>query len=363
MSGIGDSISLAGKYLENSAPMALIFFVTKRCNAKCSFCFYWKSLNQPDSKELTLEEIEKIAGHLGTLAYARLSGGEPFIRKDVFEIVEIFASRCHPQYIGVPTNGYYTDRVADMALRAAHLDTRIEIGVSVDALGEEHDRIRGLKNSFSNAMATFSRLKEIKKQAPNLGAGFIVTASRSNQAGLMGLFEYLKNLDPDGIACNIVRDDAKDAGEKDVDLALLHRFNALCDGYNGAKAGQKATLFDRLRQAKSLYTHDLRRAAIEQGVFQIPCVAGRKIFVLYSEGEVYPCETLDQMMGNLRDFGYDINRLLAGGRAREIQGKIVNERCHCSHECFLTANVAFSARQMTRVLARAVFHPKGAGRG
>jgi radical SAM protein with 4Fe4S-binding SPASM domain len=336
-------------------PMALIYFVTKACNCACEHCFYWQSLNKPRDKELTLDEARKIASKAGRLLYLRLSGGEPFIRNDLLDIVEAFEKECRPSYIGIPTNGFFVDKIVDFAKKTAALNTRIEIGISIDDLGPRHDQIRNCPGLFEKAMETFEALKEVKKNSKNLGVGFIVTAMKSNQQRLREIFETLSRLQPDGIACNIVRDNIKSAKEKEIDLGLVYQFAKICDEYNEGVIQVRKTFFDRMRHIKTLQAHRIREEIIKTNQFQIPCVAGDKIAVIYSEGEVSPCETLDYQIGNIRDFNYDIRRLLKSERGRRIRKKIREEKCFCTHECFATANIIFSKRQLFKIFIKSLF--------
>jgi hypothetical protein len=66
---LSDTLQLGKKYLQSSEPLAMIYFVTKTCNATCAHCFYWESLNKARPKELTIPEIERIAQQLGRLLY------------------------------------------------------------------------------------------------------------------------------------------------------------------------------------------------------------------------------------------------------------------------------------------------------
>lgn len=347
--------NLIPKYFSNAQPIALIYFVTKTCNCTCAHCFYWESLNKPRPKELTLEEIEKIAESLGNLLYVRFSGGEPFIRKDLFEITSLFAKKCRPSYIGIPTNGFYTEKIVEFAKKVSMLGIRIEIGISIDDIGEYHDKIRGSKNLFNIAMHTFKEVKKIIVKTPNLSIGFITTVMKSNKDRLIQLFDYLKELEPDSIACNIIRDDTKSKEEKEIDLNICQKFSDLCDNYNNQKANQRLNLFNKLRQAKTLYAHEIRRKTVETNKYQIPCVAGNKIVVMYSEGEVHPCETLEYEIGNIRDYNYNMKELLQSDRAKTIREKITKEHCFCTHECFTTASIVFSKLRLAKVLGRTLF--------
>lgn len=352
MNILTDSLKLGRKYFTEAEPMAMIYFVTKTCNCTCAHCFYWESLNKPRPHELTLEELDRITDSLEKLLYLRLSGGEPFIRNDLFEIARLFTLKCRPSYIGIPTNGFFTDKIVSFAQKVSSLNTRVEIGISIDDLGEYHDKIRGPKNLFNIAIATFKQLKIIKAKTPNLGIGFITTVMKSNQERLFELFDYLKDLTPDAIACNVIRDDTKIAEEKEVDLGVCQRFSDLCDDYNKRRSNRRSDLFSQLRQTKTLYAHEIRRKTVETNQFQIPCVAGNKIVVMYAEGEVHPCETLGYEIGNIRDYGYDMKKLLQSDRGKTIREKIVKEHCFCSHECFTSASIIFSKLQMAKVLIK-----------
>lgn len=349
-------VALAGKMVNSSRPMALIYFVTKRCNANCAHCFYWESLNKQPRNELSIEEIRQIATQFGPMAYLRLSGGEPFLRLDLFELVEAFVVSCEPLTVGIPSNGYYTDRMEAFVRQSASLRTRIEIGISIDGLREQHDKIRGSKNAYEKAIQSFIRLKALQKDIPNLRVGFITTAIRSNQDTLMELFDYLSNLDPDSIACNVVRDNLRHSEEKDIDMDLCDEFSQRVDQYNQKKVNLSDGWFNRLRDSKSIYAHEVRQRTIEEDAFQIPCVAGGRITVMYADGEVFPCETLTDPIGNIREFNYSFGAILSSPKAVALRRKIIEDKCHCSHECFTTASIAFSPKQMAHIVSQTIFN-------
>ena len=332
----------------------MIYFVTKACNCRCEHCFYWKSLNKGIEQELKFEEIDKIAQNLRQLLYVRFSGGEPFLRRDFFEIVHSFSKHCHPIYFGVPTNGFFTDKIVDFARKASKIDGYVEIGISIDDFAEYHDKIRECPGIFKAAIRTFQELKKIQKETANLGIGFITTAMKSNQVRLKELFHHLASLEPDSIACNIIRDDTKVEEEKEIDWGLTKEFVDLCDEYNKRSFRQKKSWVQRMRLEKTEAAHKIRSEVIRTGQFQIPCVAGDKMVVMYSEGEVAPCETLSDQIGNIRDYEYDMTKLLKSKPAKAIRKKIINEKCFCTHECFTSASITFSTREMIKVFMRSL---------
>ncbi len=92
----------------------------------------------------------------------------------------------------------------------------------------------------------------------------------------------------------------------------------------------------------------LQRRLIYQTMLQqrriIPCYAGRLNLVLTESGDVYPCESLDRKIGNVREHGYEINRLLQSEEAKKIIRGIETTSCFCSHECYFTTNILFNPR-------------------
>src|SRR6266550_8539686 len=99
-------------------PLNLTFSVTYRCNAKCRTCNVWKKR----VKDLSLLEYERIFEALGTSLYwATFSGGEPFIRPDLIDIVAACYERCRPSIITIPTNGLLRKHIVEGVARLSRL--------------------------------------------------------------------------------------------------------------------------------------------------------------------------------------------------------------------------------------------------
>ena len=85
-------------------PSYFIFYPTSRCNLKCSHCFYHDSLNKRFN-ELTLAEIDKITQTMDPILSLILTGGEPYLRHDLDQIVRIFYENTKVPIISIPSNG------------------------------------------------------------------------------------------------------------------------------------------------------------------------------------------------------------------------------------------------------------------
>ena len=138
----------------NHYPSFLTFFITWACNHRCVFCDVWK---KTPKDELTLTEIEMFFRQLKPLDVLRISGGEPFVRKDVGEIINIGDEILNPSIIHLTTNGINTNRIISSLNKVTNLP-KVHIKVSIDNVGEKHDAVRGVKGAYDKAIETLKEL-------------------------------------------------------------------------------------------------------------------------------------------------------------------------------------------------------------
>ena len=106
-----DKFSYASRIIKKSGPpIQLTFFLTSRCNLRCEHCFYWKELDSDHSHELSLDEIKNIAKSLPRLLVLSITGGEPFVRKDISDVVKTFTQETRVHIVTISTNGFYIKR-------------------------------------------------------------------------------------------------------------------------------------------------------------------------------------------------------------------------------------------------------------
>ena len=115
--------------------------VTKKCNAHCNFCDYWKT-----DKEQPIDDYLPIIQHLDPISVT-ITGGEPLLRSDIVDIIGRLKSYLPLTRLSMITNGIaLSENVAD-SLFGAGLD---QLSVSLDFLDERHDRNRGSKGLFQH---------------------------------------------------------------------------------------------------------------------------------------------------------------------------------------------------------------------
>ncbi len=184
-------------------PLNLTLSVSYKCNSRCRTCNVYKK----KANELTLEEWQKIFDHLGTVPFwITISGGEPFLRKDIKELVCSLYDRCKPSIINIPTNGILSERIPQIVRQMAdHCSkAQIVINVSVDDINERHDHIRGVPGCFEKAIETFSALKSL--DVPNLSIGIHTVISRFNVERIPDIYKSLRTYQPDSYITEIAEE-------------------------------------------------------------------------------------------------------------------------------------------------------------
>jgi len=142
-------------------PSFITFIITWDCNGRCIFCDVWKKRNK-DQDLMSSEEIENIFRQLKKIDVLRITGGEPFLRNDISEIVNRIEKVNAPEIIHFSTNGFLTDRIIKTMEEIRPIE-KIHIKVSIDSVGEKQDNIRGVKGAYEKAMKTVKELVKLKE--------------------------------------------------------------------------------------------------------------------------------------------------------------------------------------------------------
>ena len=138
------------KYLVGGGLLNINLEVTKRCNARCDFCDYWKEKTVPE-----LKDYVPVIKKLKPLSVS-LTGGEPLLRKDLTDIIASLRQNLGFLFISLITNGALLTKERGVELWKAGLD---ELSISLDYLDERHDRERGIPGLTKHILAVVPQLK------------------------------------------------------------------------------------------------------------------------------------------------------------------------------------------------------------
>lgn len=338
-----------------ASPLYFVYFVTDFCNAHCKHCLLAEHDEAVREKELTIDEIERVSAHMDDMLFFTPTGGEPFLRRDLAEIVRIFHRNNHALNVGIPTNGSLTNRVVETARDI--LDTcpgiDLHIDVSIDDIGERHDEIRQFPGLFERATRTYQALRELEAHYPRFSTCVEITVSAYNQEHLLELYDYLThNVGVNTVFTLLTRGAPREPGAKDFDITKYEELHRVLEADNKARilSGYYKMPFSDVLNAKRIVRPRIIAKTVREQRYQIPCYAGSLGAAMFSQGKVLPCELqVNRVIGNVRDYDYDFRALWSSERAEELRRYIRRTKCFCTYECFLTINILFNPLVLPRV--------------
>jgi len=315
-------------------------FVTMRCNAHCGHCFCWEDLNV-GIRELDLDEYERVAENFVPIRLMVVTGGEPTLRRDLFDVCSAFASRNKTEAVMINTNGLRPDFIEDFAVRFKERfpDHGLVFQLSLDGLQPTHDKIRGVKGNFDKVIDSLKRVWALKARFTNLTAVTLTVINEYNYTELKELNAHLKGtISPEFYGgYELVRDVEKTAwnilpevketgvGPKNMGLPPLESFDQIA-----ADLGviSRSNPF----RADAYHQHNLMQLEmVRTGRPQAKCSAGQSVGVFYSNGDIAHCEfTLP--FANIAEFDYNFTELWHSDRADARRKQITG--CHCIHGSF-----------------------------
>jgi len=327
-------------------PINVTISTTFRCNSRCLTC----NVYERPVDELDVSEWERVFQALGRApVWFTFSGGEPFLRKDLPEIVEAAWRHCRPKVINIPTNGTYPDRVVAGALRLtrALTGTQLVLNVSLDAVGARNDVIRGLPGDFEKATETLRRLKEI--DADNLTVGLHSVISRHNVREFPAIADALGQLHPDQYIVEPAEEriELQTIGTgitpkaDELDRALGH--------VEGRLRRHRGDGLPALTRAIRLVYYRLARETVRRGEQVIPCYAAIASVHIGANGDVWGCCTRANPLGNLRKNGYDFRAIWRSDAAREERRSIKAKECACPLANAAYTSILMDPRSLLRV--------------
>jgi MoaA/NifB/PqqE/SkfB family radical SAM enzyme len=289
-----------------------ILVSTFRCNAKCHMCNVWMYPTKPQ-EELDLKYYER----LPNLEFLNITGGEPFLREELEEIVAIVKPKM--KRICISTNGFYTDRVIKLAKRFPDIGIRI----SLEGLPAANDELRGLTDGFDHGLRTLLQLKRMGMK----DIGFGCTVSDRNARDVLELYELAKHLKVE-FATAILHN-----------AFYFHKFDNEVQKREEVSESFRELIMElfKTRRPKNWFRAYFNHGIINYvngGARLLPCNMGSDIFMLDPWGEIYACNVLKDSMGNIKDSDFDT--IWNSEKAKTVRGKARN----CGKNCWMIGSVS-----------------------
>ncbi len=299
-------------------PTDVSIITTYRCQMRCKMCNIWEYPTDP-KKEIQPKELEI----LPKLKFVNLTGGEPFQRLDLEDIVSVCFEKA-PRVV-ISTSGYHFDRIINLAKKFPNIGIRI----SIEGLSQKNDELRGRPGGFDKGLRTLLTLREMGVK----DIGFGCTVSNNNSTDMLALYQLSKALG------------------MEFATAAFH------NSYYFHKSDNVITNKDVVCADFQILTEQLLKEKhpkswfraffnlglinyIQGGKRMLPCEAGSTNFFIEPYGEVYPCNGLEKQiwkesMGNIRNCT-SFEELWNSEQAQKVRSLV----CSCPKNCWMVGTAA-----------------------
>lgn len=285
---------------------------TYRCNAKCHMCNIWQHPTKKE-EEITPEDIDKLL----PIPRINITGGEPFLREDLDEILSVLKPKT--KRVVISTNGFMTERILGIARNNPWIGVRI----SIEGLPKANDELRGIKDGFDRGIRTLIELNHLGLK----DIGFAITVSDRNAKDLLELYHLAKMMKVEFATAAI------------HNSYYFHKYDNKFEQPDKAIAEIGKLVHELL---KSKRPKDWFRAYFNYGLINyvkanprlLPCKMGFNAFFLDPYGEIRPCNVMEETMGNLKENTFD--EIWHGAEAQRIREKVRN----CQQNCWMMGSVA-----------------------
>jgi radical SAM protein with 4Fe4S-binding SPASM domain len=300
-------------------PTDACIILTYRCQMRCQMCNIWKNPTDKE-KEITARELEILPGGF---EFINLTGGEPFLREDLADIIQVLSPKA--KRIVVSTSGYHYDKILAIVPRFENLGVR----VSIEGLSQKNDELRGRDGGFDRGLKTLLGLK----RAGVRDIGFGITVSNHNSEDMLWLYELGRSM-----------------GLEFATAAFHNSYYFHKDDNLITNTGQVCADFQELagRQMKENKPKSWFRALFNLGLIRyinqekrmLPCEAGTTNFFIDPYGEVYPCNGLEEKywkesMGNIREAA-DFDTIWHSPRAAAVREMVAT----CPKNCWMVGTAS-----------------------
>lgn len=288
--------------------------VTYRCNARCNMCNRYKAPSKPE-EEISIETIKK----LPPMYFTNITGGEPFIREDLRDVVAELRKKS--DRIVISTNGFFTDRIVALCKEFPDIGIRI----SIEGLEQTNNEIRGLQDGFNKGYTTLKKLKEMGIK----DVGFGMTVQDRNAKDLVPLYKLSDEMDMEFATASLHNS-----------FYFVEAKNIIHDRPMVAEQFEK--LINELLNSNSpkkwfraYFNHGLINYIYGQKRL-LPCDMSFDTFFIDPYGDVMPCNGTKNklVMGNLNEQSWET--LWSSEAAEKVRSQVR----HCDRNCWMIGSVS-----------------------
>ena len=297
-------------------------------------CHTWQHPTKEEA-DFSPDLVNKIPGDL---KFINITGGEPLLRGDLDEIIEIALTKT--KRLVISTNGYFTKKIVKLAEKFGN---RIGVRISIEGLPAANDELRGIKDGFDHGLRTLVTLYDMGMK----DIGFGITVSDRNTKDMIELYRLANAMGLEFATAvthnsyyfhkhdNKFEDPVMIAGEFERIAVELLKTNR---PKNWFRAYFNMGLANKVRGGKR----------------PLPCEVGTDVFFLDPYGNVMPCNGSDEpmIMGNLNQQTFD--EIWNSPKADEVRGQVKN----CDKQCWMIGSASPAMKKRVWVPAKWVVKNK-----
>lgn len=299
--------------------MDAAIITTYRCPMRCKMCNIWDNPTKV-SEEFKPELLEKLP-HLDGV---NITGGEPFVREDIEDIVKILLKKA--DRVVFASSGYFNDRIIKLFEKYKN-EPKLGIRISTEGLSCKNDELRGRQGGFDKGLSTLLELRRMGIK----DVGFGITVSNHNSPDMLQLYELNRNLK------------MQFATAAFHNSFYFHKYDNVITNKDEVVAN-----FDELcqRLMKENSPKSWFRAFFNMGLINyvqggrriLPCEAGNENFFLDPYGNILPCNGMEEdkwfdTMGNLHEQSFE--EIWNGEKAKKVREGVA----HCPKNCWMIGTV------------------------
>lgn len=309
-------------------PSFALLAVTHRCNSRCIMCDVWKN---EDSGKNEMKPVE-YEGIPSSLRHIGITGGEPFMRDDLVEIIRVLKHKLPRLKLTLNTNGFMPEKLEKTVPEILKYAPDIAIRVSIDGVKETHEKIRGVKGGFDKALDSIYILKNSGVR----NIGIVFTIMRRNIEELLEIHCLASKFKVHFTTSLVVQSPIYFGPDKRKLSQGITKDNFL-------------SVFNKLirRRFRSIQPIDWIKGWFERHLLRhyftgkraLPCQAGKDFLYIDPIGNVYPCSIIPYKLGNLKDKD-NLWSQVEDSKLKELLLFISN-----CHDCWLVCSVRNSAER------------------
>lgn len=274
---------------KKTLPTNATIAVTYKCNARCIMCNIWKE----ESKDLlTLEDFAKLPK---TLKDINITGGEPFLRKDIIDICRVLTDLNPKTRLIFSSNGLLTDKIVNSMQEIKKFNSNVGIGISIDGIDNVHSEVRGIPDAYEKALKTVKKLKEADINDIRLA----FTASDKNVQDLSKVYNLAQEMGVEFTMSIVHNSD----NYFNIDTNLHADYDNLEKEVNYVL--QKEFKYNNPRRLMRLYYLKGILEFAKTGKRPLKCYALDNAFFMDSNGEIFPCNIEEISIGNITNQNFE----------------------------------------------------------